>query len=397
MLDELHLQALWNDPRQRPANLALEDGTPVEVLEVGRWNRADGPDFQDAVIVVGGFIRRGDVELHLRPSDWDVHKHTYNTAYQNVILHVTWLGNPRAKTLPEGIASLVLHPLFSTADVVSLDLPVCPYAESSQSYPCAGVLQRTPGSVDRLLTSAGYFRLQTKARRFAEGVDAQDPFQCFYEGLLRAMGYGRNVDTFSRLAREYPFKRIESFSSRQRFAALAGVAGLLNEKQRDLWDLWWLSGLPPPLNRYVWDYRGMRPQNHPLRRLAGAIGILHHLQSLFETPLRTLPEALCEAGNTLREMLQTKTSLIGVARANAIVSNLFVPYRLALGTLDTECLNDLPGEDISMPIRDAWHRLTGSLRHLPKNGLRQQGLLQIYADFCHNSHITCANCPIARR
>ncbi len=394
--DELHLQALWQDTHQRPSLLTLSDGTPVEIFEVGRWNRSEGPDFQDALISVNGLLRRGDVELHLRPNDWDLHQHTGNPAYGNVILHVTWSEQPIAKTLPEGIPTLALRPQLPTFDLTALDLSAIPYPTNTHSHPCIEALRKSPGALDRLLTGAGTFRLQLKARRLIEGVAAQEPFQHFYEALLRTMGYGRNADTFSRLAHEHPFARIESLPALQRFAALAGVAGLLKEHQRKLWDLWFLSGLPPPLTPYAWDFRGMRPQNHPLRRLAGAMGILENIGKLLETSLRDLPEALCEASNLLQADLESKSALIGRSRANAIVTNLFVPYRLALGTLNPDRLNDLPGEDISMPMRDTWHRLTGSLHNLPKDGLRQQGLLQIYSDFCHNPNLTCATCPIAQ-
>ena len=63
--------------------------------------------------------------------------------------------------------------------------------------------------------------------------------------------------------------------------------------------------------------------------------------------------------------------------------------------IDPERLGDLPGEDLSQPMRQAWHHLTASLRALPKDGLRQQGLLQIHADFCSNPSLTCATCPLA--
>ncbi len=394
--DELHVQALWQDAQLRPRALGLVDGTPLEVLEPGRWNRGAGPDFHDALIAIGGILRRGDVEVHLRPNDWDAHGHSGDAAYDNLILHVTWFAEPPSKTIPAGIPHVALQPFAEKTapfDFTQLSLS----AECSahvQEHPCLLRLRAEPGATERLLTSAGYYRLLTKTRRFLEGLRAEDPFQCFYEGLLTAMGYGRNAEPFRRLAQEVPFERIAAVPSRQRFAILAGVAGLLQPTQRELWDLWWQSGHQPPLVPFAWDFRGMRPANHPLRRLAGAVGVLNNISELMDAPLKTLPGALCEASNLLRELVGAKTTLIGAARANAIVANLFVPYRLAQGTLNPDRLNDLPGEDISMPMRDVWQRLTGALSRLPKDGLRQQGLLQIYHDFCHNPRLVCATCPL---
>ncbi len=395
--DELRLQALWQSDALRPRDLALPDGTPVEVISAGRWNRSAGPDFRDALLSVGGFLRRGDVELHVHPADWDAHGHAADPAYAGLVLHVTGFAEPPARTLPEGVPALALRPFAERGgpfDFSRLDLSGIPYAASAEERPCRRRLAAVPGETERLLTAAGTFRLLAKARAFAADLAAGDAFQAFYSGLLAAMGYGRNVAPFRRLAEEVPFARIERLPSLARFAALAGVAGLLREGRRDLWDLWWRSGLQPPLEPYAWDLRAMRPANHPLRRLAGAVGILHDVARLLELPLGRLPEGLVEASGRLAEPLGLKGAPIGRNRANAVVANLFVPYRLALGTLAPDCLGALPGEDVSMPMRDAWHRLTGGLRGLPKDGLRQQGLLQIHADFCRNPNLVCATCPL---
>ncbi len=395
---ELHVQALWYDGELRPKQMTLANGALLEVLEPGRWNRGDGPDFQDALVMVDGLLRRGDVEVHLRPSDWDQHGHAGDPAYGNLILHVTWFPTPPAKTISASVPHLALQPFAEASapfDFSKLDLFAATSAPSpGQEYPCFQRLREQPGETERLLASAGYYRLLTKTRRFIEGLRAEDPFQCLYEGLMAAMGYGRNAEPFRRLAQEVPFSRLREIPSLQRFAILAGVAGLLKPAQRDLWDLWWQSGFQPPLTPFAWDFRGMRPQNHPLRRLAGVVGVLHAIATLLDLPLGTLPEALCSASNLLQATVGSKTTLIGPSRANAIVSNLFVPYRLALGTLNPDRLNDLPGEDVSMPMREVWLRMTGSLKFLPKDGLRQQGLLQIYHDFCHNPRLVCATCPL---
>lgn len=398
--DELHLQALWQNDDLRPRDLALPDGTPVEVLSAGRWNRSAGPDFKDALVSVGGLLRRGDVELHVCPGDWDAHGHAGDPAYGALVLHVTWHEGAPAKTLPPGVPTLALRPFAEREgpfDFSRLNLSKAPYGEDATApRPCSQRLAEEVGGLERLLAAAGHFRLLAKAKVFSAALASGDAFQAFYAGLLAAMGYGRNAAPFRRLAEEVPFARIEALPSLARFAALAGVAGLLREDRRDLWDLWWRSGLQPPLEPYAWDFRAMRPANHPFRRLAGAIGILHDIAQLLERSLAALPEALSEASCRLAVPLGlTERALIGRNRANAVVANLFVPYRLALGTLDPTRLGDLPSEDVSMPMRDVWHRLTGTLRGLPKDGLRQQGLLQIYADFCHNPHLVCATCPLA--
>lgn len=392
--DERRLQALWAGPG-RPGGLALPDGTPIEVLDPGRWNRAPGPDFLGALLAFGGEPRRGDVELHLRPADWDAHGHAADPAYRGVILHVAWFPGAPAKTLPPAVPTLILRPFAEHAgpvDFAALD----PSAPEGSPRPCRRAFGDDPGALDRLLRAAGHCRLRAKAARLAEALRAQGPAQTLHEGLFAALGYRRNAAPFRRLAQELPLGRLLPLAPAQRFAVLAGVAGLLRQdRHRALWDLWWRSGFPPPLRPYDWDLRALRPQNHPLRRLAAAAPLLDRLDDLLRLSLDRLPAALTEHARALCAPLGLAGAPLGAARANAIVANLAVPARLALGALDPDRLGDLPGEDPSQPMRQAWHSLTGALRALPRDALRQQGLLQIHADFCSNPALACATCPLA--
>lgn len=397
---ELHLQAFWMTRAAACTVLSLSDGTPVTLHDPGRWNRAPGPDFCDAILSIGGRRLRGNVELHLHPADWDAHRHAENPDYRDLILHVTWYPGSRPKTLPAEVPSLALQPCIdaeSPFDFSTLPLKGAPYLPEATAHPCLIRLASDAERRNTLVRAAGCHRLFLKAKTFASALTPDAGFQTFYEALLRSAGYRRNTDAFLRLAEEYPFVRLQPLPSRQRFAVLAGAAGLLTERRRDLWDLWWSSGLPPPLTPYTWDLRALRPQNHPLRRLAGTVGLLHHISALLETPIRELPAAISEAGELLKETLPVKGTLIGGERAATLLINLFVPYRLAVGTLPLEDLLTLPGESLSAPIKETWHRLTGSLSGIPEDGLRRQGLIQIYTDLCHNPAVSCETCPLALR
>lgn len=394
---EYSLQQLWQHQAFDGRALQLVDGSSLEVVEPGRWNHADGPDFKDAILIIGGELRRGNVELHVHPADWDAHGHANDSAYGGLILHVTWYSKPPAKSLSPQVPHLALERVFP--DYTSWN-DVQVKADATRQgivHPCLERLATEPLALDRLLTSAGYYRLMAKTHRFIEGVQAENALQTFYEGLMVTMGYSRNVESFRRLAKEYPLSLLEPLPTKTRFAVLARAAGLLKENHRELWDLWWTSGIKPPLEPFTWDLRGTRPQNHPFRRLAGALGILHCLPQLLTKSLVDLPEAINEASALLKEEIGSKSALIGAKRAAVVTLNLFVPYRLALGELSERQLQVLPGEDVSMPMRDTWVRLTGRCDGVPKDGLRQQGLLQIYHDFCHNPRVMCANCPIANR
>ena len=68
--------------------LHTEDGKEIDIVSVGRHNSDAGPDFIGAQLKIGGMTWAGNVEIHLRSSDWYRHHHDTDAAYDNVILHV---------------------------------------------------------------------------------------------------------------------------------------------------------------------------------------------------------------------------------------------------------------------------------------------------------------------
>ena len=86
---ERFLQIIWNERLLRP-QAKCTDRREIRILSVGLWNRLAGPDFQDAAVIIGDTLRRGDVEVHRWASEWHSHGHDRDSRYANVILHVVW-------------------------------------------------------------------------------------------------------------------------------------------------------------------------------------------------------------------------------------------------------------------------------------------------------------------
>src|SRR5882762_828009 len=102
---ELEVQALWFEQLHQPL-LTTDDGRTVEIVQPGFWNHGGGPDFTRAVVRFSKVaaagpvavpqsntpeeITIGNVEVHLRPADWNAHGHHADPAYDGTILHVVW-------------------------------------------------------------------------------------------------------------------------------------------------------------------------------------------------------------------------------------------------------------------------------------------------------------------
>ncbi len=432
---ERHLQCVWFDPRYRPASFSLPGGESVSVLDPGEWNLEAGPDFLNAALLVqpGERQLRGDVEVHVRPSDWDAHKHRADPAYDGVIAHVTWFGGPPPRSLPGHVCRLALaepvmsNPCLSLDDI---DLKAYPHAILPRSpRPCACLLGTAPETARALLAAAGQFRLRSKAARVKARLgQAGDRRQVFYEEVMAALGYKLNQAPFRALARRLPAHSLAD-SREKVFARLLGAAGLLPQPEtacdeegrgyiRALWDLWWKSPSETLPASTVWHTAALRPQNSPVRRLAAAAALFSGVADILAELDQASPASAADWAGNARRIFEARclwpfwnrrlsfasaadprrrTALLGASRIAAILTNVVIPFKAAENALPEGGADLLPPEDLSAPMRLTANHLFGR-DHNPAlyagSGLLQQGLLQIHADFCLNAKPGCEECPL---
>ena len=374
---ERHVQAIWYDAAFRPGNLVTRRGSEVRVVSPGEWNLEAGPDFLNAVLEIGPDRRRlaGDVEVHLAPSDWELHRHGEDPAYRNVIAHVTWGCGPVPASLPAGAVSIWLgrfvasEPTFTPEQI---DLSAYPYARlPAGARLCEEEIGGDPVLARRILAAAGRDRLCLKARRILGRLvaSAGDRKQVFYEEVMTALGYKKNEGPFRRVARRVPIAELTRDVATAKAMLLA--AGGFEE----------------------WDRTGYRPSNTPETRLASAAEIF------LETPVMAMSENSDFSAASCRRLVKEMCGghRMGRGRAAAVLANVVLPFALAEARVAT--IPDwLPPEDLSSPVRLTAFRLFGR-DHNPaalyaSNGLLIQGLLEIHRTCCLQSHPDCSACEL---
>ena len=90
LFTEDFLHYVWKFRLYDRTGLLTTDGDELEIFSAGIHNTDSGPDFHNARIRVADTVWAGNVEVHLSSSDWQKHKHTVDSAYNNVILHVVY-------------------------------------------------------------------------------------------------------------------------------------------------------------------------------------------------------------------------------------------------------------------------------------------------------------------
>ncbi|MEN7972579.1 MAG: DUF2851 family protein [Verrucomicrobiota bacterium] len=393
---ERHLQCLWADPRLRPTGLKTTGGEPVAVEYPGDWNLEAGPDFLNAVLLVGKEKRRisGDLEIHIHPNAWKQHGHADDPRYANARFHIVYFQGAEIPGLTQIPLqeTLSIDPRFSFENI---DITAYPYSIPSGNFP---LRKMHPDRKIEWLESAGEERLRLKAERFAFAMQNKEPDHLLWEELMAALGYKNNKAPFRKLAATLPLSRLRSLAQTpdEAYALLLGLSGLLPTNSdpawdsktqkfiRSVWDFWWKQTLElkdQALKKSDWTLAGIRPANHPARRLMAAAHYAFRIPRLEGDWLTTFPSNFWNTHISWKAKCNP-TALVGQPRANAIVTNILVPWRAAMGTTDLD-LETLPAEPINGIIRQTAHALFGP-DHTPKvyrSALARQGLIQIFHDY----------------
>lgn len=287
------MQYVWHH-RLWPATykLATIAGEPVEVVDQGTLNTGPGPDFFNAKIKIGAQMWVGDVEVHVRASDWYRHGHQNDEAYKSVILHIV----DRSDREVNRPGSLEIIP--------QMVLPCSPelYQRCSElidrsdiDLPCADTLRSLPSIyVTDWFSSLGFERLYDKAGRVTDLLKRfnGDWERVCYIILARALGFGTNSDLMERTMESLPLQVVSKHADSllKCEALLLGQAGLIDGGDRSIGYVKRLEeeykflklkfGLKP-IESPRWRL-GTRPGNFPHRRLALLAHFLHTGEPLLQ-------------------------------------------------------------------------------------------------------------------
>lgn len=413
---------LWDSTRCRTT-----DGVAVSVIDPGRRNCDAGPDFFNAKINIGGRLWAGNVELHVRASDWHRHHHDSDPAYANIILHVV-AESDCIITRPDG------------TPIPQIEIPYVPdlrerfarmFHGSALSPKCAAELAATPGIyITQWLSALGFERLYAKVDRLLQwhhSVDC-DWQATAYVALARALGFSTNSDAFEYLARTTPLRHILRHSDSPELiaAALYGQAGFLDaeavdfdnaddiyyreEMRRNYLFLRSKYGWSESAPRPAWRMGRLRPANFPHRRIAllvalitggfvlgrslGRFDSIDSVRSFFDVQL---PPYWIDHYDFGRRTAANRRAL-SPDSVNSLIINAVVPlmycYSLQFGNEEmgdraVEFLMNLPPEN-NFIVRE----FTDSGIPAP-DAFTTQAMVQLHKEYCAPNK--CMYCRLGRR
>lgn len=414
-MNEMLLHYFWRNQLFTVLDLHTTDHRALRLVNPGTAHQNAGPDFKQAVIKIDGITWVGDVEIHVRTSDWLRHGHQHDSKYQSIILHVVYQHDME---LEENFPTLELKEYIPPSMVAEYEQMSC----SRDLLPCRQSLPEVTS-----LQFAGWLsRLAVERMQRKQAEVVQIVRECHHnwqEAVFRHFvanfGFNTNASAFELLSKNLPYRYVlkHKDSRLQIYALVFGQAGLLEQPpevcddyfenlQSEYDYLKYKYGLTPiPVK--VWNLLRLRPQNFPCVRLAQLSECLYRMPELIELLLNDTDVSLLRGVSLFEPADYWKSHLhfgrasptrprkIGQQAFNLLTVNVVVPVRLAYSAFK----GDSTARDHAMALLETCDFESNHITRqyvgagFPAgHALYSQALLELYKGYCTQKR--CANCDI---
>lgn len=411
-MKEMTLQALWAFKLLPFHLLKGTNNENIQIIDVGEWNHHSGPDFFNATIQLNGQKVIGNVEFHIKSSDWYAHHHHLDPTYDSVCLHVV-LEHDREVSTPQGILPTIeLHSLISPALIRQVN-----HLLLAENKPLCSYDGNSIGSVHfwKQVELAYFERVERKAQILNERFEQLKNYrtivnpihQVFFETIAQSFGNKVNNLPFQWLAQQVPIEKLIRLTTFQKKAILVGASGLVQEtspfdEEKKLFQEWEFQRQKLQLHtleRKVWKRKGLRPASFPLPRvqqLAHFVDQFSWNMELWERPVNDIKIELILALTSKRP--ESDEPPISVAMAQLIIVNSVLPFLWWYGnvvqapTIQEKAieLSELlaPEENQIISFWKKWNIK-------PKTALDTQGLIELYNNWCKKKQ--CLKCLVGKQ
>jgi len=400
-------------------NLKSGQGHQLAVIDPGSLNGDSGPDFFESHIQIDDVVWVGNVEIHLRSSDWYRHNHDKDLAYNNVILHVVF-ENDRDVILSDGR----LLPCLELKIPHSFLNKYQSLMSSQLWIPCQMDISKLSRFfvnhwLDRMLLE----RMERKAdeirKMYHQNFNSWE--ETFYQLLARYFGMKVNADPFEQLARSVPLKILakQKNSLLQLEAIFFGQAGFLNDVNTD--DKYYTSLRTEyrflqskfklkAIEKRRWKFMRLHPVNFPTVRIAQLASLVYHSQSLFSkiikveeldgfyVLLQSKASLYWDTHYRFGEEGESKKKLLGKLTIDILIINAIVPILFVYGKEIGSSIHvdrALSFLEKLKPEKNSIIKLWMKSGVVVKSAYQSQSLLHLKSEYCSNYR--CLECELGNR
>src|SRR5690625_1693303 len=415
-MKEEFLHYVWQFQNWSDVALHTTNGEPIQVMQAGSINTDAGPDFFNSQIIIDEQRWAGNVEIHIRSSDWYAHKHHQDKRYNAVILHVVWEHDVevfREDETPIPVLELkkyVAKELLTTYTQLN-DKPAAWIACQDQ------IADVSKFTIDSWLERVFIERLERKAKELLQDAE-QNKYHweaLLFSKLARSFGLKVNGEAFYQMAMSIPFHVVQKCQPNplQLEALFMGQAGLLEGVKEDEYYLQLQNEYKFLQNKFSLTaiesqpkFFRLRPYNFPTIRLSQLASLYHANTSLFSEWIKTKEitdfytryrvkahdywDSHYNFGVTSKmRAKRLSKNFIDLLLINTLVPLRFV-YSKYVGEDSAEeiiaLIAQLPAENNTIITKYKKHGVKA------ENALQSQALLQLYSKYCTPKR--CLSCGI---
>jgi len=425
-MQELFIHYLWQFQYFNKKYLQTTDKEDLDVVAVGHANANAGADFTQACVVINGIKWYGNIEIHLKSSDWLLHQHHENQDYDNVILHVVWeddLSGTQKIKRKDG-STIPTLTLKERVDRLLVEKYYLLISNKQDAILCASQLPTVkPITQFSMLDKVLIQRLQRKAKEVLALLETNtgDWETTTYLWTAQSFGFKVNSEAFLRLAKVLPYSVVVKYTDNLLAleALIFGQAGFLSDKPQNT-DAYfeklakeyaYLSHKhklqDTCIAKHEWKFLRLRPANFPTIRLAQFAQLLYKKQSLFNTFIQTAnfehlyqfldvqQSAYWQKHYLFGKESQSKIAGLGRQSIANLIINTVVPLLVAYSNQkDSELFTERAVHFLEQIQAEKNHILSAweKAGMKAKNAFDSQALIEIYNHYCLEKR--CLQCNI---
>ena len=413
---ENFLHYIWQHKKFALTNLKTTAQESVTVVQVGTHNHNTGPDFFNAQIKIEDQLWAGNVEIHIKSSDWFLHNHEQDKNYDNVILHVVWQHDTEIHRKDNTvIPTLVLKEIVSKSALHNYQKL---FSKKQKWINCENDFATVDDFIVNHWLERLYFeRLERKATAITQLLQtSKNNWEAvLFKMLAKNFGLKVNGDAFLSLANSFPFNLVQKLQTKQNSleALLFGQADLLDA---DVQDLYYLElqkeyqflkqkfGLSSQSVTPLQFFR-LRPPNFPTIRISQLASVYASQTNLFSKIISASTKeeiyALFQVGTsaywethfTFGKTSKSSKKRITKAFIDLLIINTIVPIKFGYAKQKGKdideaivgIINEIASEKNSIVTKFQ------DLKPVAKSAMHSQALLQLKTEYCvKNKCLQCA-------
>lgn len=418
-MNEDFLHYVWKFKLFSKTDLVTTEKESLIVLKSGIHNKNSGPDFLNAQLKITNQTWAGNVEIHVKASDWYLHNHEIDVNYDAVILHVVWEDD--ASVFMKNNKKIPTLELKNSIDKIVLQNYKNLFSNQLRWIPCQSEIKMVDSfTIENWIERLFFERLERKADDIKLIlVKEHTNFEAvLFQLIVRNFGLKVNGDAFFSLATSVDFSVVKkcTFNEIEFAALLFGQAGFLEDDLQDEYHQQLKQNYTflkhkfnlQPLSKNMFSFFRMRPNNFPTIRIAQLVSLFVKQQHLFSK----LMEANClddfydlfsvdvqpfwKTHYTFEKVSKSSTKKLTKSFIDLLIINTIIPlkflYQKSRGEVDVSSILKIIQQ--IKPEKNSIISKFSEIGITSKNALETQALLELKNNYCAPKH--CLECAIGK-